>query len=130
MSRESVLAQGRARVAASMSETIIAGTYTEHVDSTTLVTTRTLDQTHYTGPASVSYPTLTVSETAVAGQPLATTELTVKVPADAPLLPVGDLIRVTASTADTTLIDREYRITGAPQSGQVTSHRYPVKEVA
>jgi predicted amidohydrolase YtcJ len=45
-----------------------------------------------------------------------------------PLVGVNTLWRVTASTADPSLVGREARTKGLPQAGQVTAHRYPVEE--
>lgn len=128
MTRETVLAQGRQKVAASMSESVVVGTYAETVNSTTLATTRSVVEEHYSGPATITYPTLAVSDREAAGQLAIATELILKVPTDAALLPVGDLVMISASTADANLIGREYIISGPPQAGQVTSHRYPLKE--
>lgn len=128
MTRETVLEQGRQKVRSSMSETVTVGTYAETVNPNTLATTRAVVEEHYNGPATVTYPTLAVSDREAAGQLATATELILKVPTDAALLPVGDLVTITASTADANLIGREYIISGPPQAGQVTSHRYPIKE--
>jgi len=54
-----------------------------------------------------------------------------KVPVGAgPEIREGDLVKVTASTADGTLMGRWYRIKAFPQSGQVTAHRYPIEEAS
>jgi hypothetical protein len=128
MSRDTVLAQGRARVEASMRETILAASYSETVGDN-LATVRNLVTTHYEGVATVEYPTLAVSEREVAGQQVSAADIVVKVPVAAPPIPDGDMIRVLTSASDGALVGREFRVKGAPQSGQVTSHRYPVEEL-
>ena len=127
MSRDSVLAQGRAKVAESFRETITAGKYVETVVDTQTVRTL-VGALHYSGPASIDFPTLTASETDVASQTQVEIDVTVKTPVSA-AIPPGDIVIVTASTSDAGLVGREFRVKAPPQSGQVTSHRHPVVEL-
>jgi len=122
------LAAGRAAAEARMTEKVVAGVETESVDPDTLETV-TIITASYTGPALVKYPTLTVSDADAGGQQFATADIVVGIPISATLLPVDTIISPTASTVDPSLIGRRYRITAAPQSGQTTSHRYPVQEL-
>jgi len=119
---------GRAAAEARMTETIIAGVETEAVDPDTLETITIVTPT-YAGPALVKYPTLTVSDQDAGGQQYTAAQVTVGVPVSAGVLPVDSIITPTASTVDQSLIGRRYRVTAAPQSGQVTSHRHPVEEL-
>jgi hypothetical protein len=130
LSRASVLADGRKFQEDGMLDQITAGSFTETIDPVTLATVRTITTTHYTGSALVKFPTLTVSDRTAAGQQYTTADVVVKVPIGAPRIPVNDLIVVNASTSDLLLVGREFRVKAAPQSGQVTSHRYPVEELS
>lgn len=78
----------------------------------------------------VKFPTLTVSEREQGGQVPAIQDVHVHVAVGAtPNVVVNTLWRVTASTADPSLVGREFRTKGLPQAGQVTAHRYPVEAV-
>ena len=129
MSRGSVLVAGRAFVEAGFTETIRAGLWVEGIDPATYETVRTLTDVRYSGVGLVKYPTLTVSDQAAVGQQFGVQGVTVKIPISAALIPEGHTIIVDASTADPSLVGREFLVKGAPQSGQTTSHRYPVSEV-
>ena len=121
------LSMGRAQAEARMTETVKAGPLVRVEDPTTLemVDTVRADQV---GPALVKYPTLTVSEREVPGAQFGVADIVVKRPVTAPVLPVGQWFEVTASASDPSLVGRRFRVKAAPQSGQVTSHRYPVSE--
>ncbi|MCU1441134.1 MAG: hypothetical protein JWP85_2131 [Rhodoglobus sp.] len=127
MSRESLIARGRAFQEKSFTEQIEAGTWTESVDPETLETITTFAG-GYAGPALVKYPDLSVDERTAVGQQYSSTDLIVKVPVAEAIIPEGTIILVTASTSDASLVGRKYRVKAAPQSGNVTSHRYPVVE--
>lgn len=122
-------AQARYQTQTQFTEMITAGSYEETVDDD-LNTVRTIVATHYTGLAQVKYPTLTVSDKAALGQQMVEQSVIVKVPSGSVRIPEGDMVIVTASTADALLVDREFRVEGSPQSGETTSHRYPVKELS
>ena len=79
----------------------------------------------------VKFPSLTVSERDQAGQLLAvqSSEVHVGVGATPNVLP-DHFCRVTASTVDSSLVGRKFRIAGFPASGQTTAHRYPVSEAS
>lgn len=78
----------------------------------------------------VKYPTLTVSEREQGAQVPAAQDVTIKVAVGAtPNVVVNHFWRVTASTVDPGLVGREFRTKGEAQSGQTTSHRYPVERV-
>lgn len=128
-----VLAFGRARTETRFTETVAVATYEEHTDRTTLTPTRTLVATHYTGPAQVKTGGTGAAATQsveVASRLLSEQNPMLKVPAGSPLIPVGAIVTVTASTSDSTLTSREFRIAGEPHGGQVTAHRYPLSEVS
>lgn len=129
MTRAEALARGRARANEGMTETIRAGLWQDGTDPETGSATRVLLTERYHGPAQVKYDSMTVSVSDEPAQRVPSQSLMVKVPTSAALLPEGDEIVVEASTVDASLVLRRYRVGGAPQSGQVTSHRYPVKEL-
>ena len=130
MSRESTLQAGRQFQEDSFTETITAGVFAKTVDPDTLETIRTMVTEIYTGAALVKYPTLTVSEREAGGRQYAAGDIVVKLPIGAFLLPLDTVIIVDDSSADPSMIGREYRVKARPQSGQVTSHRYPVEETS
>ena len=85
----------------------------------------------YTVPGRVKYPTLTVSERSSVGQVFAAQSVVVHVAVgSAPNVVTNHFVRVVASTSDSLLVGRKFRVSGSPQSGQVTSHRFPVEEVS
>jgi hypothetical protein len=125
-----VLARGRARTEARMTETIRAGVFQDGTDPATGDATRVLVEQHYTGKADIKAESLTVSASSGAGQVVASQDRVIKIPIDAPILHEGDEVEVTASLSDASLVGRTYRITGSPQGGQTTSHRYPAEELS
>jgi hypothetical protein len=125
----SALAAGAARAESRMTETVVAGTEIETVDPDSLQTIVTIDAI-YSGTAQVKYPTLTASDRQAGGQQVSDLSLVVKLPTKSVILPKNTIIKPTGSTVDESLVGRRYRVTGAPQSGQVTSHRYPVEELS
>lgn len=79
----------------------------------------------------IKFPSLNVSDREAAGQLVAVQSPEVHVAVGAaPNVREGHFARVTASTVDASLVGRKFRITGWPQSGTVTSHRYPVTEAS
>jgi hypothetical protein len=85
-------------------------------------------QANQTGPALVKYPTLAVSERQIPGVIAAVVDIIVKRPISVAIVPVGHWFEVTASSSDPSLVGRRFKVKGTPQSGQTTSHRYPVSE--
>lgn len=79
----------------------------------------------------VKFPSLQVSDREQAGQLFAAQQIVAKVGVGAaPNVRPDHFVRVTASTVDTSLVGRKFRVTGWPQGGQTTSHRYPLEEVS
>lgn len=122
------LERGRALALTRMTETVRAGRFEMTTNPATGKPVRTLTALRYEGVAEVKYPSLVVSGREVASQQVVSQSVIVKIPIGNTMLLEGDEIDVTASTADASLIGRTYRVTGTPQSGKVTSHRYPVEE--
>jgi hypothetical protein len=127
LSRESVIRQGRAFQEASFTETVKVGPLVEVENPETLEMVKSV-QADLVGPALVKYPTLTVSERDIPGSQVAIGDVVVKRPVSAPVSPVGHWFEVIASSIDPSLVGRRYSIKSAPQAGQTTSHRYPVRE--
>ncbi|GAA4762600.1 DUF6093 family protein [Microbacterium gilvum] len=124
----SVLRDGRRLAEARMTETVLVGRFVDGTDEETGNATRVLAEERYTGIGRVKYPSLTVSDTS-AGLPVAEQQLTVSIPSGSPQCFEGDDVVVSASAVDGLLVGRRFRITGEPQSGQTTAHRYPVREL-
>jgi hypothetical protein len=123
------LERGRQFALARMTETVVAGRFRRRTNASGAAE-RTLETERYTGVAQVAYPSMVVTGSEAASQEVAAQSLVVKLPVGAALLHEGDEIEVQASTADSALIGRVYRVKGSPQSGQVTSHRYPVEQLS
>jgi hypothetical protein len=121
------LAAGATHAESRMTEAVKVGPLVEVEDPTTYEMVKTV-QADQIGIAQVKYPTLTVSERDLPGSQVGIGDVVVKRPVSAPISPVGHWFEVTASSIDPSLIGRRYRIKSAPQSGQVSSHRYPVAE--
>lgn len=124
--RSGALTFGRALADGGMSETIEAGYETAGEDPVTFQPTAVF-VVESSGRAEVKYPTLTSSSRNSGGQQYETAEIIVKRPHGAPLIAPERIIRVTASNSDASLVGRRYKVKAAPQSGAVTSHRYPVE---
>jgi len=133
VTRESVLADGREFVAEGFTETftffseslgeIPEGEIEPEVIETVI---------HADIPGRIKFPSLNVSDREQAGQLVAIQSPEVHVAVGStPDVEPGHFCRVTASTVDPSLVGpRKFRVSGMPQSGQVTSHRYPVEEVS
>lgn len=126
----SVLDQARLRSEARMTEVVEAGLFTDRTDETTGDPIRELVTERYTGKARIKYESLTVSDSDTTSQSVASQKPMLSVPSGSPAIFEGDEVRVISSTADGLLIDRFYTVDGAPQSGQTSSHRYPLTELS
>lgn len=70
-----------------------------------------------------------LSEREHAAQLVAVSQRVIKVGVNAaPNVRVGDFATCTASTADAELVGRKFRISGLPEAGQVTAHRFIASE--
>ncbi|WP_138172945.1 DUF6093 family protein [Microbacterium sp. 5K110] len=122
-----VLQRGRERAEQRMTETIVAGTWA--MRTVAGKATRVLVTEKYSGSARVANgASRAVSDRDSASQAVATQDLRVDLPVAAPMLTDGDEIDVTGSTSDQSLVGLTFEVTGIPDMGQVTAHRYPVKE--
>lgn len=80
--------------------------------------------------ARVKYRTLNVHDREQATQLIGSQTPEVHVPfGSAAGVLTDDMVRVDES-ADPTLVGRVYRVTGRPQAGQTTTHRFPVEEIS
>lgn len=127
----SVLERGREASARRLTETVRAGYVTDGTDPVTGDAVQTVVAPYiYEGPAQVKYPGTAVSDVTGTGQVLAVQSVVVKLPVGSPVVPEGAGFTVTASTVDSALVGRTYRVDGSPEAGQVTNHRYPVTELS
>ncbi len=124
------LGMGRMLADARMTETVTVGVYKDGTDETTGDPTRVLVEEHYSGKGRIKYASISVSDSSEPSQIVAVQEPLLSVPTGSPAVPVGDEVHVTASTADSSLVGRTYRVEGAPQAGQTTSHRYQLKQLS
>lgn len=126
----SILDQARLRSEARMTEVVEAGLFADRTDETTGDPIRELVTERYSGKARIKYESLTVSDSDTTSQSVASQKPMLSVPSGSPAIFEGDEVRVISSTADELLIDRFYTVDGAPQSGQTSSHRYPLTELS
>lgn len=123
------LGMGRAQAAKRFTETLTAFYKTTTLDPATGLYEPTEVVLYANVPGRVKFPSLTVSSTEVGAQVPAIQDVHVHVAVGAcPNVGVGHLWRVTASTADPSLVSREFRTKGLPQAGQTTAHRFPVSQ--
>lgn len=113
-----------------MTETVIAGIPEDGTDPVTGDATQAIPEARYEGRARVKYNSSVVSDSGVTGALVKVQNITIKLPVQGTVLEEGDLIEVTASDVDDSLVGRKYIVQGAPDAGQVTAHRYPVTELS
>ncbi|KUF07187.1 DUF6093 family protein [Leucobacter sp. G161] len=119
---------GAALAESRMTETVTVGRFEKIRRPGEFDPILTLVETYYTGKARVKFPSASANEKSPAGQQLAETRIIVSLPSAAARAPTGALVRVDASTVDTALTGRMFRVDGSAQAGQTTAHRYPVTE--
>lgn len=121
----------RAAAESRFSETLTFYTSIHGTDPDTLVDTDIETVIHADIPGQIKYPSSAVSESSAVGQRFAEQSVIAKVAVGAtPNVRTDHMVRVVASTVDPTLVGRTFRVTGWPQSGSVTSHRYSVSQVS
>lgn len=132
MSRTTVLSDGRRFVAEGFTETFTFFSETlsdppeGQIDPVTVET-----PIHVGVVGQLKFPSLVVSGVESAGQLVAVQTPVVKVAVGStPNVREGHFARCTASTVDASLVGRKFLVTGWPQGGQTTSHRYPVSEAS
>lgn len=125
----SALTLGRAMAERRMTETVKVGKLDLKSDETTNKPSKSIPSPRYADKGRIKYESLAVSERDGPGQPVSTQTPFLSVPTGTALFPEGDAVQVTASLVDGALVDRWYRIAGAPQAGQTTSLRYPLTEL-
>lgn len=123
------LGMGRRHARARMTETVTVGLFTDGTDNATGDPTRDLVIERYTGSARIKYPSLGVTPITTTSQDATAQQLLISVPTGSTPLHKGDEVVVSASTVDGSLVGRRYSVEGAPQAGQTTSLRYPLKEL-
>ena len=124
------LSAGRRQAEARFTETFEVFTVESVLDEETGLETPTEVTVYAAVAGRWKSPTMTVSEREQGSQVPASQDTHIHVAVGAtPMVGVNTFWRVTASTADASLVGREARTKGLPQAGQVTAHRYPVEEV-
>ncbi|MFJ4997112.1 DUF6093 family protein [Microbacterium sp. NPDC088619] len=126
----SVLQRGRESSERRMTETVQSGPYKSGTDPDSGDATNEIVSTTYSGKGRIKYETTTVSDSDTSSQTVASQRLILSIPTDSPRLQDGDGVTVSASLSDELLIGRFYTVEGSPESGQTTSHRYPLKELS
>lgn len=122
------LGMGRRLAEARMTETVTIGVYRDGTDPETGDPVRVLEELHYEGAGRIKYPSLGV--TPVNDPSLdASAQMPYLSVGDGVDVQVGDEVHVVASTVDESLVGRTYSVEGRPQSGQTTSHRFPLIEI-
>lgn len=130
MLSESQRAKARYQLERRMTETVQAGPYKSGTDATTGDAMNTITSTAYAGKGRIKYETTMVSDSDTSSQTVASQRLILSIPTGSPRLNDGDGVTVSASLADELLVGRFYTVEGSPESGQTTSHRYPLKELS
>lgn len=124
------LGMGRAQAVARFTETFKAYTVTRVLDNDTGLYVDTEVTVYAAVVGRVKLPTMTVSERDQGAQAPAIQDVHVHVAVGStPNVTVDVMWRVTASSADSSLVGRVFRTKGLPQAGQVTAWRYPVEAV-
>jgi len=121
----------RGQAESRMKETVtfsrVTGEVTTDPDTLEVVEVR---ETVATTVARIKYRTLNVQDRDQGTQLIALQSPEVHVPfGAAPTVRTDDRVQVTASD-DPTLVGRLFRVTGRPQAGQTTAHRFPVEEIS
>lgn len=124
------LGMGRMLAEARMTETVTVGVYQDGTDAATGEPTRVLVEQHYAGPGRIKYPSLGVTPANSPSLDAAAQVPYLSVTSDEATIQVGDEVHVTASTADSSLVGRTFKVEGRPQSGQTTSHRFPLIQLS
>lgn len=123
-------AKARYKLEQRMTETVQAGPYKPGTDPVTGDATNVLASTTYAGRGRIKYETTMVSDSDAPSQTVASQRLVLSIPTGSPRLHGGDGVTVSASESDELLVGRFYTVEGSPESGQTTSHRYPLRELS
>src|SRR5690606_31409184 len=111
----------RAEAESRMTETVTGGLYTDGVDGDGNPT-RALVTERYSGKARVRFASRAVLNTGQTA-PTAVMEPVLSVPHGSAELFDGDEVEVTASTDDSALVGRRFKIQGRANAGQTTAMR-------
>lgn len=118
----------RAQAESRMTETVRIGREVDGFDPLTGDASVELDPIRYVGKGRVRFPSYAVEQASPVSQPVASQIVVVSIPVGVATVYKGDVVEVTASTADGGVIGRRFTVTGQPLVGQVTAYRIPVKE--
>lgn len=112
-----------------MTEQVTIGSFKDGVASDGSPT-RVPETTRYSGIGRIKYESLAVSDSNGSGSPAATQTPFLSIPSSSPRAFEGDEVLVGSSSADDTLVGRQYKIAGVAQAGQTSAHRYPLEELS
>lgn len=85
----------------------------------------------YTVGGRVKFPNVNSSEIKTSGQVIASqSPIAVVAVGATPNVAADHFVKVTSSSVDASLVGKTFRVTGLPQSGQVTAHRYQLEELS
>lgn len=125
-----VLTYGRAMAESRMTETLQFFTSATEFDDATLNDATTETNVGATTVGRVKFGQSQGHDVEAGNQYPVVQRLEVHVPTGSRDVPVGTLVRVTASTADSLLVGNVYRVSERPAAGQTTAWRYAVEEVS
>lgn len=118
----------RAEAESRMTDTVAAGVYADGTDRVTGDATRVLVSERYAGKARVRWGSRDVRNTSDTAQTVTVQEPYLSVPFGSPRLLKGDGVVVTDSE-DPLMVGVWFTVAGSPAMGEVTAHRYPLKEI-
>jgi len=106
------------------------GTDPDTGDATTVLADVVYGTDEAGAPARIKYVADTVVDSGSTGQIVSLQRPFLHVPSGSPLLAEGLAVRCVSSLVDAVLAGRWYRITGSPDAGQTSAHRYPLIELS
>lgn len=118
----------RAEAESRMTETVTVGLFRDGTDPVTLAPTRTLVEKRYEGPARIRWGSREVTNANGPSMPVTVQEPYLSVPFGSPRFFDRDEVRVDGSP-DAVLVGRVFAVQGDAVAGQVTAHRYPMREL-
>jgi hypothetical protein len=131
MSRQTILARGRARLAEALIDTCLVERVTgETTNLTTGAVTKTYT-TVYSGACRVQAATANWAGPADVGQAairLAAAELQLPVVGSEGIL-IDDRVSITACVHDTDMVGRVYSVTGLSHKSEATTRKLPLQEI-
>ena len=126
---DAALPELRAQAESRMTDAVVAGVYADGTDPVTGDATRVLITERYSGPARLRWASRDVANASEPSMPVSVQEPYLSVPFGSTRLMRGDEVTVTGSD-DSAMVGMRFEVTGSPAMGQVSAHRYPLKELS